>query len=115
MGRTIARQFFHPYEANSDRNKIKVILKNWKDSNSPFYYDQIPIYLNKTYRSIDVKLKKDCRSVIPSKQCLPMITFCPKYVDEVVKHILSSPLYESVNFNIDYKKEIPDLINLIIS
>ena len=115
MGRTIARQFFHPYEANSEKSKIKVILQNWKDTNSPFYYDQIPIYMNKIYRSIDVKLEKECNSVIPSKQCIPKITFSHKYVGEVIQHIKNSPLYESVKFNVNYNKELPELINLITS
>ena len=68
MGRTVARHFFHPYEADSNKKKEQIILKNWKDSNSPFYYAQIPIYMNHIYRSIDIKLEKECKSVIPSKQ-----------------------------------------------
>ena len=54
MGRTIAHIFFHPYEAIPRKNYIKPA--NWKDENPPFYFDEIPIFLSKIYRSIDIKL-----------------------------------------------------------
>ena len=83
MGRTIARHFFHPYESNPNEIKEKINLKNWKDTNSPFYYDQIPIYMNKIYRSIDIDLENKCNSIIPSKQCLPEIAVSDMFLEEL--------------------------------
>ena len=115
MGRTIARHFFHPYESNPNEIKEKINLKNWKDTNSPFYYDQIPIYMNKIYRSIDIDLENECNSIIPSKQCLPEIAVSDMFLEELKEHIINSPLYESVEYKIKYNDELPDLINLLKS
>lgn len=98
MGRTIAKHFFHPYEVKKDKEKEKIILKNWEDSNSPFYYDQIPIYLNKVYRAIDIELEKKCTSKIPDKQCLPQIVVSENFLEELKDHIKNSKIYESVKY-----------------
>lgn len=120
MGRTIAKHWFHPYEVKKEKPKEKIILKNWEDTNAPFYYDQIPIYLNKIYRSIDIELKHKCTAKIPDKQCLPEIVVLEDFLEELKKHIANSPIYESVKYNIKYtelekKKELPNLLNLIKS
>ena len=78
MGRTIAKHFFHPFEATSKEKKEKINLQNWKDEHLPFYYDNIPIYLNKTYRGIDIELENQCKSIIPKNQCLPIISIAVK-------------------------------------
>ena len=115
MGRTIAKHFFHPYEANPSQKKEKLNLKNWTDKNSPFYYDQIPIYMQKIYRSIDIKLENECKSLIPSEQCLPQIAVSGLFLEELKNHITNSPLYESVKFKINYKEELPELLDLLKS
>ena len=115
MGRTIAKHFFHPYEANQSEKKEKLNLKNWTDKNSPFYYDQIPIYMQKVYRSIDIKLENECKSLIPSEQCLPQIAVSGLFLEELKNHITNSPLYESVKFKINYNEELPELLNLLKS
>ena len=83
MGRTIAKHFFHPFEVKKEKPKEKIILKNWEDTNAPFYYDQIPIYLNKIYRSIDIELECKCTSKIPDKQCLPKIVVLDDFLSEL--------------------------------
>ena len=115
MGRTIAKHFFHPYQVKKEKEIEKFILKNWQDSNLPFYYDQIPIYLNKVYRSVDIELENKCTSKIPEKQCIPKIVVLDDFLNELKEHIENSPIYESVKYNIKYKKELPDLLNLIKS
>ena len=115
MGRTIAKHFFHPYEANPNQKKEKLNLKNWTDKNSPFYYDQIPIYMQKIYRSIDIKLENECKSLIPSEQCLPQIAVSGLFLEELKNHITNSPLYESVKFKINYNEELPELLDLLKS
>ena len=115
MGRTIAKHFFHPFEVKKEKPKEKIILKNWEDSNSPFYYDQIPIYLNKIYRSIDIELESKCSSKIPDKQCLPKIVVLDDFLSELKEHIINSKIYESVKYNINYKEELPELLDLIKS
>ena len=112
MGRTIAKHFFHPYEV--DKKKDEIHLKNWNDSNSPFYFGQIPIYLNKVYRSVDINLEKECCSIIPIKQCLPQIVVLDSYLQKVIEHIKNSKLYESVKYHFKYD-ELSELLNLIKS
>lgn len=113
MGRTIAHIFFHPYEAIPRKNYIKPA--NWKDENPPFYFDEIPIFLSKIYRSIDIKLEHECKSLIPSQQCLPIIVVSGKFIDELKLYIRNSKRYESVSFNIKYNEKLPYLLNLVIS
>ena len=115
MGRTIAKHFFHPFEATSKEKKEKINLQNWKDEHLPFYYDNIPIYLNKTYRGIDIELENQCKSIIPKNQCLPIISISDKYLEYVKEHIRKSQLYESVNYNIKYQDELPELLDLLKS
>ena len=115
MGRTIAKHFFHPYEVKENKKKEKLDLKNWEDSNSPFYYDQIPIYLNKVYRSIDIGLKNKCTSKIPDKQCLPQIVVLEDFLQDLKNHIKKSKIYESVKYNIKYEEELPCLLDLVKS
>ena len=115
MGRTIAKHFFHPYEAGENKRKEKINLKYWLDDNLPFYYEQIPIYLNKIYRTIDIKLETECSSKIPIKQCLPQIIVLDDFIKELKDHIKNSKMYESVNYNIKYNEELPELMELIKS
>lgn len=115
MGRTIAKHFFHPKEVNEKKDKKDEInLANWNDNNLPFYYGQIPIYLNKVYRSIEINLEKECCSIIPDKQCLPQIVVLDSYLQKVKEHILESKLYGSVKYDLKYN-ELPELMNLIKS
>lgn len=114
MGRTIANIFFHPYEVSS-KEKKKINLKNWKDKqNEPFYYDKLPVFFNKIYRTIDINLKRECSSIIPKKQCIPNIIILDKYLDEIKTYIKKSKLYESINFNIKFN-DVPELTDLIKS
>ena len=116
MGRTIAKRFFHPYEVPSKRNKQKIELNNWEDENKPIYYDSIPIYFQKIYRSIDINLETECKSIIPTKQCIVQIVVLDKFLEEFKEYVKNSPIYESVEYNIKYDdKDIPDLLDLVIS
>ena len=116
MGRTIAYPFFHPYEVESKKKNKEINLKNWLDKkNSPFYYEQIPIYLNKTYRGTEIKLEHECNSKIPTDQILPQIAVLDKFVEELKIYITHHKLYESVKYNVNYKKEIPEILGLIKS
>jgi len=115
MGRTIAKHFFHPNEINKKRDeKDEINLSNWNDNNLPFYYGQIPIYLNKVYRSVEINLEKKCCSIIPDKQCLPQIVVLNSYLQKVKEHILESKLYGSVKYDLKYD-ELPELMDLIKS
>ena len=118
MGRTIAYHFFHPYEVKDNKKKKdEILLKNWKDKNLPFYYGQIPIYLNKVYRSVDINLEKECCSIVPEQQCLPQIVVLDSYLEKVKEHIRQSKIYESVKYEklkLNYN-ELPELMNLIKS
>ena len=116
MGRTIAYPFFHPYEVESKKKNKEINLKNWLDKkNSPFYYEQIPIYLNKTYRGTEIELEHECNSKIPSKQILPQIAVLDKFIEELKTYITHHKLYESVKYNINYEKEIPEILGLVKS
>ena len=115
MGRTIAKRFFHPYEVPSKQNKQKINLNNWKDKNNPIYYDSIPIFFQKIYRSIDINLKTECKSIIPTEQCILQIAVLDKFLEEFKDYVRKREIYESVEYKIKYMEEIPELLDLIVS
>ena len=105
MGKTLAELFFHPYEPPTTNPDQK------KNQNTPFYYDQIPIFFNKIYRSIDLKLKVECKSRIQKEKCILNIIVLDNYLEDFKNYILSNPRYESVKFKINYKNlKLLDLI-----
>ena len=114
MGRTIAKRFFHPYEVPSNKKKETIHLDHWEDENQPLYYDKIPIYFQKIYRAIDVNLNEECKSIIPSKQCLPQIVVLDNFLQELKDYIKNSIIYESVEFKIKFN-DLPELLDLIKS
>ena len=106
MGRTIAHNFFHPNNNGPNR----------KNHNSPFYYNKIPIHFDKIYRTINVELEHECKSLINSQtQCLPQITVLDGFLDDFKTFITNNKRYISFNYDIEYNKDFPNLINLIKS
>ena len=108
MGRTIAKRFFVPYKVPSKQNKQTIKLNNWNDKNNPIYYDSIPIFFQKIYRSIDINLETECKSIIPTEQCILQIAVLDKFLEEFKDYVRKrEKIYESVKYNIKYMKEIP--------
>ena len=106
MGRTIAHHFFHPNEADSNR----------KNKNTPFYFDKIPIKIDKIYRTINVELEHECKSLINSQTgCLPQITVLDRFLDEFKNFITNNKRYVSFTYDINYEKDCPYLKTLIKS
>ena len=106
MGRTIAYQFFHPEEADANKS----------DKNSIFYFKDIPINIDKIYRSINIELEHECNSINTfQSQRLPQIIVLDKFLDELKNYIINSERYISVKYDINYNKDIPTLIDLIKS
>ena len=104
MGRTIAYQFFHPEEADANKS----------DKNSIFYFKDIPINIDKIYRSINIELEHECNSINTfQSQRLPQIIVLDKFLDELKNYIINSERYISVKYDINYNKDIPTLIDLI--
>ena len=106
MGRTIAFQFFHQKEADAHKS----------DKNSIFYFKDIPINVDKIYRSINIELEHECNSInIFQPQRLPQIIVLDKFLNELKNYITKSERYISVKYDINYNKDIPELIDLIKS
>ena len=106
MGRTIAHHFFHPKE--SDSNK--------KNKSSPFYFDKIPIKIDKIYRTINVELEHECKSLINSQAgLLPQIIVLDRFLDEFKCYITNNKRYVSFKYDINYDKDCPNLKTLIKS
>ena len=106
MGRTIAHHFFHPNEAGSNR----------KNKNTPFYFDKIPIKIDEIYRTINVELEHECKSLINSQTgCLPQITVLDRFLDEFKNFITNNKRYVSFKYDINYDKDCPYLKTLIKS
>ena len=111
MGRTIIKIYIHnlPPKNNNEKNE-----------NKPIYFDNIPIYFQKIYRTIDINLEIKCKSIIQNNQFnnqIIQIVVLDKFLEEFKDYVLKSKIYYSVKFNIDYKddKIKKQLLDLIIS
>ena len=80
MGRNIAKRFFHPY---------KIKLNNWNNKNKPIYYG----YIQKIYRSIDINLETECKSIIPIEQCILQIVVLDKFLEEFKEYVRKREIY----------------------
>ena len=111
MGRTIIKIYIHnlPPKNNNEKNE-----------NKPIYFDNIPIYFQKIYRTIDINLEIKCKSIIQNNQFndqIIQIVVLDKFLKEFKDYVLKSKIYYSVKFNIDYKDDEikKQLLDLIIS
>ena len=96
MGRTIAHHFFHPNKTGSNR----------KNKSTPFYFDKIPIKIDKIYRTINVELEHECKSLINSQtESLPQITVLDRFLDEFKNFITNNKRYVSFKYDINYDKD----------
>ena len=106
MGRTIAYHFFHSNKA--DENK--------SNKNSIFYFENIPINVDKIYRSINIELEHECNAINTFQpQRFPQIIVLDKFLDELKHYITTSERYISVKYDINYNNDIPSLMDLIKS
>ena len=111
MGRTILDIYFH---------KLPTKKNNEKNENKPIYFDNIPIYFQKIYRTIDINLEIKCKSIIHDIQFdnqIIQIVVLDKFLEEFKDYVLNSKIYYSVKYNIDYKddKIKKELLDLIVS
>ena len=111
MGRTIIKIYIHnlPPKNNNEKNE-----------NKPIYFDNIPIYFQKIYRTIDINLEIKCKSIIQNNQFndqIIQIVVLDKFLEEFKDYVLNSKIYYSVKYKIDYKddKIKKELLDLIVS
>ena len=111
MGRTIIKIYIHnlPPKNNNEKNE-----------NKPIYFDNIPIYFQKIYRTIDINLEIKCKSIIQNNQFndqIIQIVVLDKFLEEFKDYVLNSKIYYSVKYNIDYKEDKikKELLDLIVS
>lgn len=106
MGRTIAYHFFHSNKADEKKSNKKSI----------FYFEDIPINVDKIYRSINIELEHECNAINTFQpQRLPQIFVLDRFLDELKHYITTSERYISVKYNINYNNDIPIIMNLIKS
>ena len=106
MGRAIAKHFFHGDQVGKGKNNRK---------RKSFYFDKIPLNLDKIYLSVKVELKEECKSLNCTDPCLPKIIVLDEYLEEFKSYIQQSNKYTSLEYNIDYQNEVPYLLDLLKS
>ena len=105
MGRTIAFHFFHTNKTDTKKSKNNLL----------FYFDKIPIKVDKIYRSINIELEHECKSINTSQpQRLPQIIVLDKFLEELKNYIQNSQRYVSAKYDINYK-DYPILLTLVRS
>ena len=102
MGRTITFIFYHPSGLRINNNN-NINLPNWRDNNRPYYYGNVPSFLNQFYKKIEINLKTECTSEFPKIQGLPHVIIDENYKEEFIKFLTNS---------IQYDKKFKDLKEL---
>ena len=111
MAKTITLMFFKVKKKQNRQNQIinnNNKPKNWNDINLPYYLGQIPVYINKIYTKIDIKLESKCTAEIPTKLGLPHMILSEIFFNNYIKFIKSNKKYEKF-------KELEILLNLFQS
>ena len=107
MGRIITSIQIHKIKK---RKKNSENLSKWKATNEPYYYGEIPTYLQKIYTAINIQLKSKCNALIPDELGLPNFIISEEHFENLKQFVLNHPKYEK-KF-----KDLPLLLNdLLIS
>ena len=102
MGRIITSIQIHKIKK---RKKNSENLSKWKATNEPYYYGEIPTYLQKIYTAINIQLKSKCNALIPDELGLPNFIISEEHFENLKQFVLNHPKYEK-KF-----KDLPLLLN----